>query len=211
MTHQTGTLLALTALLCACDSDNTPTENAKAQVPAQAAAEAEAEQPKDAGKQKRAKRDRGEMSMMLGDVKWEATSARARLKDKKLKITGSRMDGSVQTSMVRQALDLQIADFNGPGSYEVPRGHQGMMSNFSVVGLDTKSITEADSKPAGEQQDKAMSKELMKSLADAKLVHLGGAKVEITAASDSEISGTFSFDDGKHQFTDGKFRAVIKK
>ncbi len=213
MTHQTGFLFALVILVCSCDADKTESASQVAASPPADVAKSD-DKPADvakSGDKPRQKKDRGEMSMMLGTTKWEATSARARIKNKTLKISGSRMDGSVQTSMVRQALDLHIPDFNGPGTYEIPNGHAGLMSNFSVVGLDTKSIVESEGSKTEDQAQKDAQKELMKSLSGAKIVHLMGAKVEITKASDTEISGTFSFEDGKHMLKDGTFRAVVKQ
>lgn len=146
-------------------------------------------------KQERKKKDRGDASMLLGDVQWQATSARAKMKNTTLIISASRMDGSVHSTMVRQSIDMYIPDFSGPGTYEAAQG-----SMFLVVGLDASATENAE-------MDKAVVDALMKS----KRKYMHGAKVVIQSASDTEIVGSFSLEVGAPKVTKGSFRALLKK
>lgn len=149
---------------------------------------------------RRGKRDRGEGSMKLGDTDWVATRANARVKGStvKIKLVRSERDGDVSR---RESVDLQLENFDGPGTYTVNRAG----SRFIGVGLDVKKATEGD---------KAVEKEATRAIQDAKTMLLMGAKVEITSANDEEIVGTFEWKlpggEGPH-ITEGKFRAPIRK
>lgn len=151
------------------------------------------------GRKKRVKKDRGEGSMMLGEIEWLSTSARAKLKDDKLKISMSRMDGRVGEKMVRHSLTLHVPDFKGPGDYTIP-SFGGIPSLYVVVGFDV-----SDTKSEDEGQAAAM-----KALSESKTVMLAGAKVTITSVTATEVIGTFEHKTAKVSMTDGKFRAIIK-
>ena len=150
------------------------------------------------------RRDRGEASMTLATVTWEANGASARLTNGKLTITANRTQrqGSVTH---RQSLILQIADFKTTGDYVVsPYG-----SMFVGVGID------AEAAAATGSDDEAATKAAVAMLSQAKHLSLTGARVTITAASATEISGTFSRPSppGLDQpaISDGTFRAVLRQ
>lgn len=149
----------------------------------------------------REKKDRGDLSMLLDGAEWAAKSASARLREGTLKISASRIDGSPSTSMVRQAIDLDIADFDGPGTYTL-----GMSSMFSVVGFEAG---------AAEQSD--MNQQLADVLSKASMVRLQNAEVVIDSVGDKEISGHFapgelrSMSGEPISITEGKFRAIVKE
>jgi len=149
-------------------------------------------------------RDRGDASMTLGTVAWEASGATARLANGRLTISASR---SLQASGVssRQSLILNIQDYEGPGDYVAsPFG-----SMFVVVGIDTAAVA------AAEGDDDATTHAAIDTLSKAKRMPLLGATITITAASDTEISGTFSRPSppGVDQpgISNGRFRAVIRR
>jgi hypothetical protein len=151
------------------------------------------------GRTKREKKDRGDGSMMLGEMEWLATSARARRKDEVLTISMSRMDGSVGEKMVRHSLELHIRDFKGPGDYTIGMVG-GVPSLYIVVGFEApKSESEEDAKAAAIQ-----------AFNQSKTIMLRGAKVTIASASDTEVVGTFEYNTGKLPITNGKFRAIVK-
>ncbi|MGE3175960.1 MAG: hypothetical protein AB7O32_00710 [Vicinamibacterales bacterium] len=125
--------------------------------------------------------DRGEAAMTLGDMAWVASRASTRLANGRLTITATRSlrQGGVST---RESLTLQIADYKGPGDYvAAPIG-----SSFIAVGIDDKTIA------AAEGDADAATKAAIATLSKARHMMLMGAKVTITAASETEISGTFS-------------------
>lgn len=177
-------------LIAACGNDNAGAGNQEPTSGTPAAGEA-----------KRAKKDRGDFTMSLDGVEWAATSASARLRNGSLKISASRMDGSPSTTMVRQSVDMDIADFDGPGTYRL-----GMSSMFAVVGFDTG---------AAEQTD--VSQQLAQVLSKASMVRLQYAEVTIDSVSDEEITGHFSPGEVRSMggetlsITDGKFRAIVKE
>jgi len=144
--------------------------------------------------QRRAKKDRGEASMRLGDVDWQGTSAQARLNKTTLVIKGRRTDWPSRTSAVSQSIDLYLRDYKGPGRYEASIG-----SAFLVVGVD-----------AGGATDSKMDAALVETLTKAKHLQIAGAEVVIESASDTEIVGTFSFDGGPTTISEGRFRALVK-
>jgi len=181
-------VLALTA---ACGNDGAGTEN---QAPAAGTTSSST-------KTDREKKDRGDFTMLLDGVEWAATSASARLRDGKLKISGSRTDGSPSTTMVRQSITLDMADFDGPGTYTL-----GMMSAFSVVSIDTGAAEESDS-----------AEQLADVLSEATMVRLQYAEVVIDSVSDAEITGHFSPGEMRSMegktiaIRDGRFRAIVKE
>ncbi|HUU33239.1 MAG TPA: hypothetical protein VMW48_04200 [Vicinamibacterales bacterium] len=148
-------------------------------------------------------RDRGAASMTLATVTWQASRASARLATGRLTITANRTqrNDGVRNS---QSLILQIADFKGPGDYTVGPG-----SMFVGVGIDVEAATAAG------HDDDAAAKAAVAMLSKAKHLSLLGAKVTITAASDSEISGTFSRPSPPGLdlpgISDGTFRALLGK
>ena len=154
-----------------------------------------------AAEKKREKKDRGDFSMLLDGVEWAASSASARLRDGKLNISGSRIDGSPSTSMVRQAVSLDIADFDGPGTYTL-----GMMSTFSVVGFDTGTAQESD-----------LDQPLAEALSKAAMVRLQNSEVVIDSVSKEAITGRFSPGAMRSAsgepiaITEGRFRVVVRE
>jgi hypothetical protein len=153
----------------------------------------------DAPRVRRRDRDRGELSMMLGGVEWKATSARAKVQDGLLVISGSRMDGDRTTSVVRQSVELQIEEYAGPGRYQAS-ANPLRPSLFVVVGLK-----------ADAESDAEMDAALVDTLSKATHVRLAGAEVTIESASDTEIVGTFSHESVEPSIAQGRFRAVIRK
>lgn len=147
--------------------------------------------------------DRGDATMSLGEIAWVASRASARLANGTLTISATRSlrQGSVST---RESLTLQLADYKGPGDYVVsPTG-----SRFVAVGIDDKTIA------AAEGDDDAATKAALATLSKARHMLLTGAKVTITAASATEISGTFSRPGtpGVDQpaIANGTFRALVR-
>ncbi|MGE4222313.1 MAG: hypothetical protein AB7I23_03165 [Vicinamibacterales bacterium] len=149
-------------------------------------------------------RDRGDASMTLGTVAWEASGATARLANGRLTISANR---SLQADGVRsrQSLILNIQDYTGPGDYVAsPFG-----SMFVAVGIDTAALA------AAEGDDDATTQAAMDTLSKARQMPLMGATITITAASDTEISGTFARPSppGVDQpaISNGRFRAVMRR
>lgn len=147
------------------------------------------------------KKDRGDLTMLLDGVEWSATSASARLRGGTLKISASRTDGSASTSLVRQTVNLDIAEFDGPGTYIL-----GMSSMFSVVGFKTD---------AAEQTD--VNQQLADIFSKATMVRLQYAEVVIDSVSDEETVGHFSPGELRSmggeviEITDVRFRAIVKQ
>lgn len=186
------TLVVLALVLtAACGNDKVSAENQEPKA-SKAPASTEAQ---------REKKDRGDFSMLLDGAEWAAKSTSARLRDGTLKISASRIDGSPSTSMVRQSVDFDIANFDGPGTYTL-----GMSSMFSVVGFETG---------AAEQTD--VNQQLAEVLSKASMVRLQYAEVTIDSVSDQEISGRFapgevrSMGGDTVSITEGKFRAIVKE
>ena len=150
------------------------------------------------------RRDRGEASMTLATVAWEASGASARLANGKLTITANRTQRQGGVTH-RQSLILQIADFKATGDYVVsPYG-----SMFVGVGID------AEAAAATGDDDDAATRSALAMLSKATRLSLTGAKVTITAASAAEISGTFSRPSppglDQPDITGGTFRAVLRQ
>lgn len=177
-------------LIAACGNDSTGAANGE---PASGRPSANATE--------RQKKDRGDLSMLLDGAEWTATSASARLGNGTLKISASRIDGSPSTSMVRQAVDLDIANFDGPGTYTL-----GMSSFFSVVGFETGAVEQSD-----------VNQQLAEVLSKASMVRLQGSQVVIDSVSEKEVTGHFSpgevptMGGDTVTITEGKFRAVVKE
>jgi len=150
-------------------------------------------------KPKRVKKDRGEASMMLGDLAWRAERAKAYIEGSELTIKASRTDGSYSSTFVRQQLTLNIKNFDAEGQYEAEKASMGL-SNFTVVGLDGGSASEAE-----------IDKAAMETLMDAKFTLLDGATVTVSAMDDHEVKGHFSHETSDPSVTKGTFRAVIKQ
>ena len=187
-------VLAAAVALCGCGKDESSTGEKGT-----AATEAP-ESGEKAPRKKREKKDRGEGSMMLGEIEWLASSARAKFKEDTLKISMSRMDGSVKDKMVRHSLDFHIRDFKGPGEYTIAM-HGGMPSLYIVVGF---------SAPDNDSEEDA-TKAAMQAFNESKTVMLGGATVTVSSVTDTEVVGPFAHKAAKVPMTQGKFRAVIKK
>jgi hypothetical protein len=173
--------------------------------------EAESTETKDDSKdeprkrRKREKKDRGDASMTFGGEEWVAGRASARLLDdgNKLKLSFVKSNYTSGKS-TRESVDLTLADYKGPGSYETKMGG----SRFIGVGIDANAVKKAGN------SDEATQKEAMKAIKGAKHMMLTGAKVEITSANDDEIVGTFSWQPQGGQgrpMENGKFRAKVRK
>ncbi len=157
----------------------------------------------------RPKKDRGEGSAKLGDKEWVAESARAKLKDGKLRLTLSKTD-MTDKAVNRDAFSLVIPDYDGPGEYEL----KGYSSNFSGVGFDTERAEAAVDKD-GKTDDAKVADQAMDTIKEAEIILLSGAKVTITSATETEYMGTFEWKPNgsmanKPPITDGKFRATVR-
>jgi hypothetical protein len=143
--------------------------------------------------------------MTIEGMAWQASAARARLKERRLTIKASAMQ-RVGDVMQRDELHLALPDFDGPGEYTAAMSG----SRFIRVGIDT-----AKAKAAEETgNDSEVAKEVMSSISGSKLTMLMGAKVNITAISATEVSGTFSWvspADANKRIENGTFRAVLRK
>ena len=157
------------------------------------------------GSRRSSKKDRGEASMTMGGAAWQASSARVRRTDEVLTIRAAAMK-KVGDVMQRDELHLAISDFDGPGDYTVAMSG----SRFIRVGIDM-----AKTRAATESKDEdAVTKEAVKALTGSNFTLLIGAKITITAVSDTEVSGTFSWAspaDESKAIPGGSFRAVFRK
>lgn len=146
-------------------------------------------------------KDKGEATMTLGANPWQADRVKASLQDATLTIRASQTEVKGKT-VTRQELHLQVRDFKGPGDYET--GVTG--SRFIGVGIDGEA--------AAKSEDSA-AEAATAALADTKHLMLSQAKVTIAAASETEVSGTFSWQPPagmeKPAITNGTFRAPISK
>lgn len=103
--------------------------------------------------------------------------------------------------MAHQAANFVITDFDGPGAHTL-----GMMSTFSVVGINTGAAEESD-----------FNQQLASVLSKASMVRLQNAEVVIDSVSDKKITGLFSpgelrtMGGGTPSITEGKFRAIVKE
>lgn len=148
---------------------------------------------------KRPSKDRGEASMKLGDAAWTADRAKARLKDNTLVIRASRM-GKVGDTMQRDELHLAVDNFHGPGEYTATMSG----SRFIRVGINTSE--------AATGSDKDVTDEAVKAISGSKHLMLSGAKITVTVASASEVTGTFAWQSpraGDSPISDGSFRAIV--
>lgn len=153
---------------------------------------------------RRSGKDRGAASMTLGSTPWQASSAKARLQNGKLTIDATYMD-TTGGKVKRDQLTLSVADFKGPGEYST--GASG--SRFIGVGFDTGAAKDA----AADEQ--AATKAVGEMLSGASHLMLMNAKVTVTDANATEISGTFSWQPMKGMkqpaIENGTFRALIAK
>jgi len=156
----------------------------------------------DSGKQTRKGKDRGTATMTIGGSQWTAERAKAKHTGGKLTISASNMD-MTDGKVKRQELQLAIADFKGAGDYKT--GITG--SRFIGVGFDVEAAKEAD------KSDEAATKEVTNAVTGAKHLMLSNAEVTITAVSDTEISGSFSWQPHastkQPAITNGTFRALV--
>jgi hypothetical protein len=147
-------------------------------------------------------KDRGEAAMTLGAASWQASSAKAKLANGTLTIRAGKTDRT-DGRVTRQELHLQVSDFTGPGDYKT--GFSG--SRFLGVGLDVEAA-----KAAGDEQA-AATETVTDALTKAKHLMLSGAMVKVTAASDTEVTGTFSWSPpagiDQPAITNGTFRALL--
>ena len=199
-------LATLLVLATACDSKPKDESEPTAATPAadEGKSEGKSKADRKADRKRRRDKDRGEASMMLGDKEWKASRARFKLDENGvLKLSMTKSDYSGEKSS-RDSLDLRIKDFKGPGTYTV----EPMGSRFIGVAIDIKAATAAG------DNDEATKKEAMKAISGAKHTLLTGATVEVTAASDDEITGTFSWTPpkglNKPAMSKGTFRAKLR-
>ncbi|MCR9165997.1 MAG: hypothetical protein ACE37F_17045 [Nannocystaceae bacterium] len=195
----TLTLAFLLALTAGCDAKDEPAQEAKEEAKEQASEEADAAGD---GKGNKEKKDRGSATVTIGGTKWAAGSCRAKPKKDTLKITCSKtnmVDGKID----REAIDLLLKDYEGPGDYKAAPG----MSNFTGVGFDAKKAEEAD------DPDKAAKDAVTKAVTGAKVIMLGGMEVKVTTVEGGFVDGTFSMPAGGAMggpaFEDGTFHARL--
>jgi hypothetical protein len=189
-------VLLVPVLLGSCGKDKTEGSSGGAETAAGA-------QPEKAPRAKKDGKDRGEATMTIGSLAWEADRVKATRKDGTLTIRATRTKMGKQAS--RQELHLQIDAFAGPGDYTT--GMSG--SRFVGVGLDVEAA-----EAAGDTDDAAKAT-AAKALSAAEHMMLAGARVLITSASDTEVSGTFSWQPPrgleKPAIESGTFRAPVGK
>lgn len=157
-----------------------------------------------AKKDEKAKKDRGDASVKMGDVEWTAEIASARIAEGKLKLDLSRMDrADGRTS--RDSFTLIVPEYEGPGDYMTQMG-----SMFVGVGFDHAALGAAEGKE-GKADDAKVEKAAVDAIKQAKTLMLYNTKIHIESDADDQIVGTFEKADGKPPLTDGKFRALVKK
>ena len=203
MNSRTCVLLVASLALAACGKDSADGDKSAGAAAAKdgnaAGGKATSASKASASKDK----DKGELTMKLGDEDWAADRARATRRGTGITIKANQT-GRIGDVMQRDELHLAIADFQGPGDYT------GDMSGsrFVRVGIDMKAAK------ASEGDDNAASAEAMKALTGSKHMMLMGAKITITAASDTEVSGTFAWTPppkvDNPTITGGSFRAIVK-
>ncbi len=175
-----------------------------------AEADEEAEAIADEVEGKRKKKDRGDASAKIGDAIWEASSAKARIRNGTLTIQASRNDMS-GPSVKRQELHLQIDNYAGPGDYRT--GRTG--SRFVGVGINKEEAKQAVEKDEESGKGTETTKVATKAITGASHTMLAGVEVHIETADDAQITGTFSWQPPKGlkdpPIRDGQFRALIRK
>tara|TARA_R110002094_G_scaffold91485_10_gene93685 strand:+ start:907 stop:1590 length:684 start_codon:yes stop_codon:yes gene_type:complete len=149
-------------------------------------------------------KDRGEAAMMLGATQWTADRVKAKLRNSSLTIKASNTE-RVDGKMTRQELTLVVSDYKGPGDYKTG----AMGSRFIGVGVDM------DAAKAAGDGEAATRKTLTDVLSDAKHLMLMSAQVTIATASDTEITGSFSWQPPKGMdkpaIKNGTFRALLSQ
>jgi hypothetical protein len=147
-------------------------------------------------------KDRGDASVKLGDVEWQAERAKAKLRNGTLTIEASRMD--IKDSRAsRQQITLVLPDYKGPGSYKV----RTVGSAFLGVGVDTDAIRAADT------DDKQVA-EATKAVKGASMIPLLQAEAKVESDDGTQIVGSFSQPAlGKRYpaLQDGRFRALLSQ
>tara|TARA_R110002072_G_scaffold25443_4_gene85013 strand:+ start:19370 stop:19993 length:624 start_codon:yes stop_codon:yes gene_type:complete len=155
-------------------------------------------------KRSASRKDRGEAAMMLGTTQWTADRVKAKLRNSSLTIKASNTE-RVGGKMTRQELSLVVSDYKGPGDYKTG----AMGSRFIGVGVDM------DATKAAGDGEAATRKTLTDTLSDAKHLMLMSAQVTIATASDSEITGSFSWQPPKGMdkpaIKNGTFRALLSQ
>lgn len=156
------------------------------------------------GASSKATKDRGEASMIKGDVAWEATSARAKFKDgrngKILTISAGKST-SVSGKYSREQIQIVIQPYKGPGDYEA----SALGSTFVGVGINVDAVKDA-------KTDDQVKKETTKAITGAKTMMLAGMSVKITADDGKQVTGTFSHEPKRGAtLKDGKFRAIVRE
>jgi hypothetical protein len=211
--HRLGLPLALLLIVApSCDDAAEETKNDKSNETAAKTEKDSSDGPtkkaepaarEDGGKTDKKNEDKGAASVKIGDVTWTAERANARLRDKRLSISASRMEMS-KSDAKRQQVSLVIADYDGPGDYKAAMG-----SSFVGVGIDiekAKDAAESDSKTA------AVAKQSMQ---NADVIMLHGADIHVTSAGDEFIDGTFEWKAPPGMkdpsLTDGTFHALVKE
>lgn len=199
MTASRLALAFVFALPAGCDSAESggaDKEEAADEAKEQAAEEAK-------GSKAKGDEDRGSATVTIGGAKWAAESCRARPRKGALKISCSKVDmkdGKVD----RQAIDLVLPDYDGPGDYKA-----GRMSTFTGVGFDSKKATDE------ENPDQAAKEAITDGITGATVVMLDGTEVNVTKVDGGFIDGTFSkpADDvmKKPAFEDGTFHARLQE
>lgn len=193
--------IALLFVALACDSQAASggPEAQNAAKPADPAPAKDAA-PKDAAKRDK---DKGHATVTKDGEPWTAEACRARLKGDagdRLSIS-CNLTASTDGAVFRQEISLSLKDYKGAGDYEM--GATG--SHYAAVNVDTKA--------AATDPDK--DSVLMDSIAGSTVIFLSGAKVTITAASDTAVDGTFSWAPEAGEkgptLSDGRFHAVFRK
>lgn len=137
------------------------------------------------GRDRRDKKERGSGSVMIGDSKWDAERCKARIKGERLSVSCSHTDVSDE-KVKRQEVKLVINDYKGPGTYKAAN----IGSMFVGVGID---VAEAK---AAEKDDAKTATLATDAIKGAGTVLLIGADIEVTAADDAFVDGTFSWSGG---------------
>ncbi len=188
--------LLLVALACDSQAGSGGPEAQNAAKPADPAPAKDT--PKDA-----AKPDKGHATVTKDGAPWTAEACRARIKGDagdRLSISCSRT-ASTDGAVSRQEIALSLQPYQGAGDYEM----SATGSHYADVNVDSKAAA------ADPDKDSV----LKDSIAGATLIFLSGAKVTITAASDTAVDGTFSWAPQAGEkgptLSDGRFHAVIKK
>lgn len=160
---------------------------------------ASADEAKPATRRSKSGEDRGNAQFDVAGKTWTGTRASARLKEDRLKISASMTtrDGD---KMKRDSLNLNIKDFNGPGTYTAD-----MMSMFVRVSITMPK--------EGSDSEADATKMLFDAIGDAGNIRMANAKVEITAVSDGYVDGTFSLEVPgmpDKAVTNGQFHARLR-